>query len=157
MTSAPLHTVELRELTMTVIRVDNNGRDTYQLYAVDDTGWALTGIFGLFMDALAELRRWRRYIAAGGTLAAFAAAHPEGIRPDHQRWRHMKASVFERVRRWAIIGNAGLLIAGLAVDGDEELLEDCHDAFVAFFAVELLIRLRHGLDSSEADGIVSTR
>jgi hypothetical protein len=57
----------------------------------------------------------------------------------------MSGKIFERVVAAAIIGNAGLLIAGLAVDGDEELLEHCHDAFVAFFAVELLIRLRHGL------------
>jgi hypothetical protein len=83
LTSIPVHTTELGDaITACVIRVDHNGRDSYQLYCVDDTAWALTGLFGLFVDALAEIRRWRRYVAAGGTLAAFEAAHPDGIRPD---------------------------------------------------------------------------
>jgi hypothetical protein len=84
LTSIPVHTTELGDaITACVIRIDNGtGRDSYQLYCVDDTGWALTGLFGLFVDALAEIRRWRRYVVAGGTLAAFVAAHPDGIRPD---------------------------------------------------------------------------
>jgi hypothetical protein len=83
LTSIPVHTTELGDtITACVIRVSGTGRDSYQLYAVDDDQWSLVGLFGLFVDSLQEIRRWRRYIAAGGTLAAFAAAHPHGITPD---------------------------------------------------------------------------
>jgi hypothetical protein len=82
LTSAPLYTVELGELTMTVIRVDHNGRDTYQVYAVGDETWSMVALFGLFVDALAEIRTWRRYLFAGGSLQTWMARHPHGITPD---------------------------------------------------------------------------
>jgi hypothetical protein len=81
--SIPVHTIEVSDaLTMTVIRVTNRGRQSHQLYAVDDQTWALVAIFGLFVDALAEIRRWRRYLAAGGSLREWSAANPDGCRPD---------------------------------------------------------------------------
>lgn len=80
--SLPVHVTELGDtMTACVIRVDGPNV-THQLYCVDDSTWSLVGVFGLFMDALHEIRQWRRYIAAGGTLAAFTAAHPDGISPE---------------------------------------------------------------------------
>ncbi len=80
--SLPVHTVELDGLTITVIRIDRGGRQNHQLYAIDDTQWCLVAITGLFVDALREIRLWRRYLAEGHTLAQWAAAHPDGCRPD---------------------------------------------------------------------------
>ncbi len=37
--------------------------------------------------------------------------------------------------------NAGVLVAGLVVDGHERLFETLHDVIVAFFVLELLARL----------------
>lgn len=80
--SIPVYTVELDGLTVTVIRVDLREQITYQLYVVDDSTWALVGLFGLYVDVLAEIRTWRCYLAQGGTLRAWLADHPEGVRPD---------------------------------------------------------------------------
>jgi hypothetical protein len=76
--SIPVHTVQVGALTFTVIRVEVRGRVTHQLYAVDRS-WTLVGIFGLFVDCLAEIATWRRYLAGDGTLAAWVAAHPDGV------------------------------------------------------------------------------
>ena len=66
--SLPVHTVELDGLTITVIRIDRGGRQNHQLYAIDDTGWYLVAdAQGLFVDALREIRLWRRYLAEGHT------------------------------------------------------------------------------------------
>ena len=40
-----------------------------------------------------------------------------------------------------VVVNAGLLVAGLVVDGQERLFETVHDVIVAFFVLELLARL----------------
>jgi Ion transport protein len=40
-----------------------------------------------------------------------------------------------------IAANAGVLVAGLAVDGHERLFDTAHDVIVAFFLLELLTRL----------------
>jgi hypothetical protein len=80
--SMPVPTTELDGLTATVIRVDYGGKVGYPLYCVSETTWTLTGIFGLFTDALLELRQWRAYLAEGGSLASWVATHPDGIRPN---------------------------------------------------------------------------
>lgn len=79
-TSAPLYTVEVGGgLTLTIIRAPWRQRDSYQLYCCEAENWALTGLFGLYTDALAEVATWRRYLAAGGSLSAWQAEHPDGI------------------------------------------------------------------------------
>lgn len=80
--SLPVHTVELGSVTVTVIRVDLGGRDSFQVYAVSDESWALVSIWGLFVDALREIRLWRLYLADGHSLAEWVAANPDGCRPD---------------------------------------------------------------------------
>jgi hypothetical protein len=82
LTSAPVYTVELGPVTATVIEVNHDGRKTFQLYAVSDETWALVGYFGLFTDALLELRAWRRFAAEGHTLQEWLVAHPDGVRVD---------------------------------------------------------------------------
>lgn len=52
--------------------------------------------------------------------------------------------VFERIVAGAIIGNASLLLAGLALDGYEEWFELAHDGILGIFALELAVRLRVG-------------
>jgi hypothetical protein len=64
------------EVALTVVRVTVDGRYRHQCYAVTEGTWVLTGIFGLYTDALSELLRWRRYIASGGTVAAWQLEHP---------------------------------------------------------------------------------
>jgi hypothetical protein len=81
-TSTPVYTVELGPVTLTVIKVDFGGRDSYQVYAIDDESWSLVGYFGLFTDALLELRTWRRFAADGHTLQEWLVAHPDGVRVD---------------------------------------------------------------------------
>jgi voltage-gated sodium channel len=51
-------------------------------------------------------------------------------------------SRFNRVVLGVIVVNAGLLVAGLVVDGHERLFDTVHDVIVAFFVLELLARLR---------------
>jgi voltage-gated sodium channel len=58
---------------------------------------------------------------------------------------HGGVSRFDRVVLGVIVANAGVLVAGLAVDGHERLFDTVHDAIIAFFLLELLARLRaHG-------------
>ncbi len=53
----------------------------------------------------------------------------------------MSSPHMERAVAGVIAVNAGLLVAGLAVDGHERLFETVHDVIVAFFVLELLARL----------------
>jgi voltage-gated sodium channel len=48
----------------------------------------------------------------------------------------------ERAVAGVIAVNAGLLVAGLVIDGHERLFETVHDVIVAFFVLELIARLR---------------
>lgn len=80
--SLPVHTVELESLTLTAIRVEYGSTVSYQLYGVTDATWVLVGIFGLFTDTLREIRQWRAYVAAGGSLETWTQQHPEGIQPE---------------------------------------------------------------------------
>jgi voltage-gated sodium channel len=50
-------------------------------------------------------------------------------------------SRFEAVVPAVIVANAGVLVAGLVVDGHERLFDTVHDVIVAFFVLELLARL----------------
>jgi hypothetical protein len=76
--SMPIHTETINgEAALTVIRVTVSGRTRFQLYAVTEASWALVAIYGLYADALQELLKWRRYIAQGGTVAAWVLEHPE--------------------------------------------------------------------------------
>jgi hypothetical protein len=65
-----------------VIRAGWRNRDSYQLYAVEAGNWSLVGLFGLYVDALAEICAWRSYVAVGGSLRSWMAAHPDGVRAD---------------------------------------------------------------------------
>jgi hypothetical protein len=78
----PLHTERVGEVVVTVIRVTADGRTRHQLYAVTESAWALVGAFGLYVDAMSEVLRWRRYMDSGGTVAAWQLAHAEGIYPE---------------------------------------------------------------------------
>jgi hypothetical protein len=40
------------------------------------------GIYGLYTDAMSELLAWRRYLAQGGTVAAWQVTHQDGIYPE---------------------------------------------------------------------------
>jgi hypothetical protein len=75
-------TLASNEVALTVIRVTIDGRYRHQLYAVTDATWSLTGLYILYTNALRELLRWRRYIAQGGTVAAWCLEHPEGVYPE---------------------------------------------------------------------------
>jgi hypothetical protein len=61
---------------LTVVRVSVGGRYRHQLYAATEGTWALVAVFGLYAETLSELLRWRRYIASGGTVAAWQLEHP---------------------------------------------------------------------------------
>ena len=80
--SMPLHTERVGEVVVTVIRVTADGRTRHQLYVVTESTWALVGAFGLYVDAMSEVLRWRRYMDSGGTVAAWQLAHAEGIYPE---------------------------------------------------------------------------
>jgi hypothetical protein len=51
---------------------------------------------------------------------------------------------FERTVTGVILANAGLVVAGLVLDGHEGLFEVAHDAILTVFVLELLLRLRAG-------------
>ncbi len=51
-------------------------------------------------------------------------------------------SPFDCVVLGVIVVNAGVLIAGLVVDGHERLFNTAHDVIIVFFLLELLARLR---------------
>jgi voltage-gated sodium channel len=51
---------------------------------------------------------------------------------------------FEPATACVIVANTGVLVAGLMVEGHEGLFELAHDGCLAFFVVELLVRLRRG-------------
>jgi hypothetical protein len=73
-------TVVGADLILTVVRVDLVGRrPSFQLYSCGAGHWALTGLFGTIMDACAEVQSWRAYVARGGSLATWQAAHPDGV------------------------------------------------------------------------------
>ena len=80
--SLPLFTTMVGDVALTVIRVTIDGRYRHQLYAITESTWSLTAIFGLYMDAMSELLRWRRYIDRGGTVAGWQLAHPDGVYPE---------------------------------------------------------------------------
>jgi hypothetical protein len=54
----------------------------------------------------------------------------------------MSSPYFERAVTGVIAVNAGVLVAGLLVDGHEALLEALHDGIVGIFLCELVVRLR---------------
>jgi hypothetical protein len=82
--SMPLFTTMVGEVVLTVIRVTHDGRTRHQVYAVTEGTWALVAIFGLYMDAMGEVLRWRRYLDGGGTVAAWVLAHLDGVTPETQ-------------------------------------------------------------------------
>lgn len=54
----------------------------------------------------------------------------------------MSSPHIERAVAGVVAVNAGVLVAGLTVDGHERLFETVHDVIVAFFVLELFARLR---------------
>jgi hypothetical protein len=80
--SMPLYTDRVGDVVLTVIRVTHDGRTRHQVYAVTEGSWALVAIFGLYMDAMSEVLRWRHYLAGGGTVAGWVLAHPDGVTPE---------------------------------------------------------------------------
>jgi len=80
--SLPLFTTLVGDVALTVIRVTIDGRYRHQCYAITENTWSLVAIYGLYMDAVSELLRWRRYIDKGGTVAEWQLAHPDGIYPE---------------------------------------------------------------------------
>jgi hypothetical protein len=80
--SMPLFTTLVGDVALTVIRVTVDRRYRHQCYAITEGTWSLVAIFGLYMDAMSELLRWRRYIGQGGTVAAWQLAHPDGVYPE---------------------------------------------------------------------------
>jgi hypothetical protein len=51
---------------------------------------------------------------------------------------------FDHAVLGVIIGNTGVLVAGVVVDGYEGVFEIAHNACLLFFVVELAVRLRRG-------------
>ena len=81
--SLPLFTtLASNEVALTVVRVTVDGRYRHQLYAITEGTWSLVGIYGLYTDAMSELLVWRRYLAQGGTVAAWQLTHQDGIYPE---------------------------------------------------------------------------
>jgi hypothetical protein len=87
MTSIPVWTVEVCGVYFTIILVNVPGtRQQHQIYAVDqDRDWVMVGLVGLYVDALAEIQSWRKYLSGGGTLTSWKKAHPQGIEPLFRR------------------------------------------------------------------------
>ena len=83
-TSMPLFTTTVLDTALTVIRVTHRQRTRHQLYAIDEGTWTLTAVFGNYTDAMSELLRWRRYLADGGTVAAWQLTHQDGIYPERR-------------------------------------------------------------------------
>jgi hypothetical protein len=81
-TSDVLFTTLAGDTALVVIKVTIDGWERHQLYAADTTVWALVGIFTLYVEALQELLRWRRYLTDGGSITAWLTTHPDGIQPD---------------------------------------------------------------------------
>lgn len=54
----------------------------------------------------------------------------------------MSSPHIERLVAGVVAINAGVLVAGLTVDGHERLFETVHDVIIAFFVLELFTRLR---------------
>lgn len=85
--SVPVWTVEVNGLIFTVILINSQGlRQQYQVYAVNSAveagpEWVMVALTGLYVDALAEIQRWRMYLAAGGSLVDWQRTHPDGVRP----------------------------------------------------------------------------
>jgi hypothetical protein len=85
--SFPLFTTLVSNVALTVIRCMIDGRITHQLYAVDRGTWSLTGIYIIYLDALRELVRWRRYIKGGGTIAEWLTKHGDYIYPERSSFQ----------------------------------------------------------------------
>jgi hypothetical protein len=81
-TSMPLFTITARDTAVTIIRVTHKLRTRHQLYAIDEGTWTLTGIFGLYVDAMQELLRWRRYLNNGGTVTGWLRNHGDLVTPE---------------------------------------------------------------------------
>lgn len=80
--SMPLFTITVRDTAVTIIRVTHKLRTRHQLYAIDEGAWTLTGIFGLYTDAMSELLRWRRYVNNGGTVAEWMRNYGPDVYPE---------------------------------------------------------------------------
>jgi hypothetical protein len=80
--SQVLFTEIVGDTAITIIKVTIDGRYRHQLYAIDERTWSLTGIYTLYMDAMRELLRWRRYLDEGGSVTAWQRAHPDGVYPE---------------------------------------------------------------------------
>lgn len=70
---------------------------------------------------------------------ATAATHPV---PRKRRVLAMETDIVERAVAGVIAINAGVLVAGLLINGHEELIEALHDGIVVIFMCELIVRLR---------------
>jgi hypothetical protein len=70
-------------LILTLLEVHLGARVTYQLYA-GTTDQSLVGLFKALPDAMSAVEAWRQYLAHGGGLAAWLAAHPDGVQPNEQ-------------------------------------------------------------------------
>ena len=82
--SMPIHTETINgEAALTVVRVTIDGRYRHQLYAITEGTWSLVAIYGLYVDAMSELLRWKRYVAQGGTVAAWQLSH-HGVYPERR-------------------------------------------------------------------------
>ena len=82
--SLPLFTtLASNEVALTVVRVTIDGRYRHQVYAVTEGTWSLVAIYGLYVDATSELLRWKRYVAQGGTVAAWQLSH-HGVYPERR-------------------------------------------------------------------------
>jgi hypothetical protein len=80
-TSGPVFTTAAGEVILTVIEVRAGGLVGYQCYAVTADTWELVGIHLLYVDALRTVAGFKRYVAEGGTVTDWQAAHPDGITP----------------------------------------------------------------------------
>lgn len=80
--SIPLFTTTISDTALTVIRVTHKARTRHQCYAIDESTWTLTAIFGNYTDAMSELLKWRRYLLSGGSVAAWLRTHGDAVQPE---------------------------------------------------------------------------
>ena len=75
-------------LSMTMVRY--RGRMHYRLYVVSEGQWALAASAWEYPEVLAAIQTWERYIAEGGTVAAWQARNTlraNEVAELEQSWR----------------------------------------------------------------------
>ena len=69
--TTPIWTDEIGNVTLTLARLTQGSRTSYQLFAISDGGWQQVGTYWLYPEALAAIQSLQEYLRGGGTVEAW--------------------------------------------------------------------------------------